>query len=199
MIKPIETFYHGHRFRSRLEARWAVFFDACGAEWEYEPEGFDVGDGVLYLPDFRLYNVAGRGGPTLWVEVKGHMTKEDSEKINLFTREDEHGIPENPLLILGDIPRATSEYELFNEIVTRSESHVNLIECPYHQWEFEFIKIDGFWGTAFPGIDSDYDFGVFSKDADSYFPNELTLLAYQSARIARFEHGETPPTTPIWR
>lgn len=37
-IKPIETVYKGYRFRSRLEARWAVFFDAQGIEWEYEPE-----------------------------------------------------------------------------------------------------------------------------------------------------------------
>jgi hypothetical protein len=27
-IKAIETSYKGYRFRSRLEARWAVFFDA---------------------------------------------------------------------------------------------------------------------------------------------------------------------------
>ena len=26
-IKAIETYYKGYRFRSRLEARWAVFFD----------------------------------------------------------------------------------------------------------------------------------------------------------------------------
>ncbi len=39
-MKPIETEYKGYRFRSRLEARWAVFFDACGVDWEYEPEGY---------------------------------------------------------------------------------------------------------------------------------------------------------------
>lgn len=33
MIKPIKTQYKGYRFRSRLEARWAVFFDACGVKW----------------------------------------------------------------------------------------------------------------------------------------------------------------------
>lgn len=37
-IKPIETIYNGYRFRSRLEARWAVFFDALGVEYQYEPE-----------------------------------------------------------------------------------------------------------------------------------------------------------------
>ena len=42
MVKPIETVYKGYRFRSRLEARWAVFFDALDIEWYYEPEkGFN--------------------------------------------------------------------------------------------------------------------------------------------------------------
>lgn len=53
MKKPraIETHWHGYRFRSRLEARWAVFFDCLEIEFSYEPEGFhtDVGG---YLPDF---------------------------------------------------------------------------------------------------------------------------------------------------
>lgn len=53
-MKPIETVYCGYRFRSRLEARWAVFFDALGVKWEYEPEGYDLGDAGWYLPDFWL-------------------------------------------------------------------------------------------------------------------------------------------------
>jgi hypothetical protein len=40
VIKPIETRYKGYRFRSRLEARWAVFFDTMEIPWEYEKEGF---------------------------------------------------------------------------------------------------------------------------------------------------------------
>ena len=46
-IKAIETEYNGYRFRSRLEARWAVFFDAMGIKYEYEPEGFELEDGTL--------------------------------------------------------------------------------------------------------------------------------------------------------
>ena len=42
MIQAIETRYNGYRFRSRLEARWAVFFDEMGIEYEYEIEGFDL-------------------------------------------------------------------------------------------------------------------------------------------------------------
>jgi hypothetical protein len=55
-MKAIETVYRGYRFRSRLEARWAVFFDVLDIEWEYEKEGFDLGGGELYLPDFYLPN-----------------------------------------------------------------------------------------------------------------------------------------------
>jgi hypothetical protein len=54
-LTPIETAYKGHRFRSRLEARWAVFLDAAGIAWEYEAEGYNL-DGVYYLSDFWLPN-----------------------------------------------------------------------------------------------------------------------------------------------
>ncbi len=53
-MKAIETEYKGYRFRSRLEARWAVFFDALGIKYEYEPEGIVLSNGTGYLPDFYL-------------------------------------------------------------------------------------------------------------------------------------------------
>ena len=89
-IQPIETKYKGYRFRSRLEARWAVFFDALGVEWEYEPEGFQLPSGKKYLPDFRLKCWGTRGSHflktpfDLYVEVKGVMTWEDADKIREF-------------------------------------------------------------------------------------------------------------------
>lgn len=70
MIKAIETRYKGYRFRSRLEARWAVFFDAMGIRWEYEPEGFDMGEAGWYLPDFYLPDF------NAWVEIKGGSASE---------------------------------------------------------------------------------------------------------------------------
>ena len=68
-IKPIETCYNGYRFRSRLEARWAVFMDALGIKYEYEPEGYELPSG-WYLPDFWLPEWK------TWLEVKpeGGMT-----------------------------------------------------------------------------------------------------------------------------
>lgn len=52
-LTPIPTNYRGCRFRSRLEARWAVFFDALEIAWQYEDQGYLV-DGTPYLPDFYL-------------------------------------------------------------------------------------------------------------------------------------------------
>lgn len=63
-MQAIETVYHGYRFRSRLEARWAVFFDALDIPYEYELEGFQFEDGTRYLPDFWLPE------QKLWCEIK---------------------------------------------------------------------------------------------------------------------------------
>ena len=64
-MKAIETRYNGHRFRSRTEARWAVFLDALNVKYEYESEGYELRDGQRYLPDFYLPNEA------CFVEIKG--------------------------------------------------------------------------------------------------------------------------------
>ena len=74
-IQPIETRYKGYRFRSRLEARWAVFFDSLGITWEYEPEGFETPHG-RYLPDFRI-RLADK---TAWFEVKPDNFNEDDPR-----------------------------------------------------------------------------------------------------------------------
>ena len=51
-IKAIETEYKNYRFRSRSEARWAIYFDALGVKYRYELEGYEVGEDSGYLPDF---------------------------------------------------------------------------------------------------------------------------------------------------
>ena len=64
MIKARETIHKGYRFRSRLEARWAVFLDGMGIEYEYEKEGYDLGEHGWYLPDFWLPDFK------VWMEIK---------------------------------------------------------------------------------------------------------------------------------
>jgi len=67
-VTAIPTRYAGVQFRSRLEARWAAFFDACDWRWEYEPT-----DLHRYIPDFVLRFAA---GPVL-VEVKPDLCGAD--------------------------------------------------------------------------------------------------------------------------
>lgn len=74
-IKAIETSYNGYLFRSRLEARWAVFFDSLGVAWEYEKEGYELSTGKRYLPDFWLPD------ENIWVEVKGKMPDDEYLKM----------------------------------------------------------------------------------------------------------------------
>jgi hypothetical protein len=53
-MKVIETEFNGVRFRSRTEARWAVFMACANIKYIYEPEGFDLGESGWYIPDFWL-------------------------------------------------------------------------------------------------------------------------------------------------
>jgi hypothetical protein len=112
-IKPIETRYKGYRFRSRLEARWAVFFDALEIEWEYEKEGFrwtfyEDAPERFYLPDFYLPKTK------TWVEVKGDWESPDIDYFEMLVEAIDWGgklphVNESDgsnagLLLLGNIP-----------------------------------------------------------------------------------------------
>lgn len=44
-------------FRSKLEARWSVYFDLLAFKWEYEPFRFDIGGGITYTPDFSVEEI----------------------------------------------------------------------------------------------------------------------------------------------
>src|SRR4051794_1679736 len=57
----IPTKHKGRQFRSRLEARWANFFDLVGWRYEYEP--FDLPG---WIPDFMLIGAH----ESILVEVK---------------------------------------------------------------------------------------------------------------------------------
>ena len=66
-MKALPTKYSGVTFRSRNEARWAVFFDALGIRWTYEDQGYKLESGATYLPDFRIRLASGK---YLYVEAK---------------------------------------------------------------------------------------------------------------------------------
>jgi hypothetical protein len=99
-IPAIQTTYAGIKFRSRIEARWAVVFDNIGIDWEYEREGYSLSSGP-YLPDFYLTGVsAGRSGDT-WFEVKG---KAPTEIEALKAHELAHATGVDVIIASGSIP-----------------------------------------------------------------------------------------------
>jgi hypothetical protein len=70
LMKSIPTTYNGIIFRSRMEARWAVFMNALSVAFDYEPEGYDL-NGVFYLPDFWLPDL------NIFMEIKPLVPTED--------------------------------------------------------------------------------------------------------------------------
>lgn len=197
MIKSIETEYKGYRFRSRLEARWAVFFDACGVKWEYEPEGFDLGDGLYYLPDFLLHDVWIRNlyKCDLWAEVKGKMTETDAAKIDRFWGRDatEEEMLEsqnwcfiyNRIIVLGNIPEGYDDGYLFDWIYRNYGGD---------SYFFNFGTIDDDNYVALPCVSPEGRFAIVGGDYPKDIDSETTVKAYNIARQVRFEHGESPNT-----
>lgn len=86
----IETAYRNYLFRSRLEAKYAVFFDLCGWAWSYEPMDMNG-----WIPDFAIGE-----WPTL-VEVKPFFhTDQWDETVRKIV---DSGCRE-PVLLLGADP-----------------------------------------------------------------------------------------------
>ena len=188
MIKAIETKYQGYRFRSRLEARWAVFLDALGVEWEYEPEGFDLGDGQAYLPDFRVKCWGTRGDImdkpfNLWIEVKGYMSQVDADRIRKFASIDPAtDQPLNPVLIVRNIPPHGSSADCEDLGVYRPMDGTNVSP-------FNYELIDGDFFGAYPAA-HDGKFFLWGDDSNYIWNVDEVEAAYDKARQARFEHGE---------
>jgi hypothetical protein len=207
-LKAIETIYNGYRFRSRLEARWAVVFDSLDLKWEYEPQGFELSDGTFYLPDFYLPSIS------TWCEVKGNMTKEDEYKISLFASD----LPENERLwVVRNIPdssmTAIDDFEMYFSNGGWDCPYI-LCECPAcgkvgiefdgRGWRVcnhydinyrnkTFVDVDGRKKKIiYPNCTS-----FFHEDKGYTGDNQRILNAYNNARQARFEHGEKPNTRNI--
>jgi hypothetical protein len=85
----IVTYYKGYCFRSRLEAKWAAYFDLLNLPWLYEPKDLDG-----YIPDFIIDD--------LLIEVKGCGTiSQLGEYIDKITQSGWSGL----WTIVGDSPQ----------------------------------------------------------------------------------------------
>ena len=201
-MKPIETKYKGYNFRSRLEARWAVFFDALGLEWEYEPEGFEMSDGTKYLPDFKVW-YPGRDASerhTEWYEVKSSLKEISKEEwLKLLKFEKESGIG---LIILDGTPEekmyvSVSEaihvpYDETNQFPGERPHIDQLINMVNNNTPLELkdqFKRGGSALICHKGRTWWDSYELFWED--SGWGQEELKYACRRARSARFEHGRS--------
>lgn len=182
-IRPIETSYNGHRFRSRLEARWAVFFDEVMIEYQYELEGYVLPHGERYLPDFFL------PGLSLDVEVKPHrdLSLADIAKLVGFA-----GDADKPLLLLVGTPGGHEAFLLDRCSLGSAWEYAAGEDTPEQDARAEFWGSVGDWGAVDLSVDPQTSrvclrYRQLPPNDDSIF-----MRAFCAAKSARFEHVEAP-------
>lgn len=201
-IKAIETEYKGHLMRSRLEARWAVFFDALGINWLYEPQGFELPSGERYLPDFQLPD------HDMWVEVKGseELVRDDEAKL----AEAAHNLEGNGLLMLGPIPDPYVGLPQHFVVVREEHCCKEMVLCLHVAWAEMLRHPAGVLEAGFPctqlwdhrreSLPAVKGYGRWSATRTGWLNpgqieewpmHEPITGAYRAARSARFEHGHS--------
>ena len=191
MIKAIETIYNGYRFRSRLEARWAVFFTEMNIKYKYEYEGYERtfpdGTTLRYLPDF-YFPESNVWGEVKGIEHMGQMSEEDAEKLSWMV--DFDGPCSNGIILLGDIPSPKDALGMNWAIWKWSGKSLDFGYACDTYLEDPFIDHVIDIGTAPHRITKDY---ILSHTLESNAAYNIQLVeALKKARQARFEHGETP-------
>ena len=163
---------------SKLETRWASFFNYCGIEWEFNPERFRLKDGTYHTPSFLIHSLVGRFKGDLFVEVVENPTKEYAKEIHMFNNQQEDKrqplpIFEHPLLVVGDI---------------FSEGHEDYVNRCIDYWSnhgtsdpefFSYAMIDGDSFGCVLGINHNGETETFG--ADSGYICYCDRLAVESA------------------
>ena len=196
-IRSIQTEYRGFLFRSRLEARWAVFFDACGVDWEYEPEGIVLSDGKKYLPDFYLidfhcyFEVKRKGirGTDQGLEAESKIS--DGMDCDRWAGIIAYGDPMDDALIIfcqETDDGGGGSYE--NEVTIGIHPDTG----KPHLFAYTDRR-DRYFMTSF-AEDGSAEIPMTTHEYGRYcykdFVTDKVVAARKLARQARFEHGETP-------
>ena len=149
-MKAIETQYNGILFRSRLEARWAILFDALKIEWIYEPDCFILSNSQKYTPDFYLPKF------DLYIEVKPSLWWQ-----NIKYHAHRYEIFEKNLLILSDDYPSFRVNKLYH-FVDGVKYENDVVFCPSSKYE--------------PFFFSGNDLGSLEDDFNSQYENELNIV-----------------------
>lgn len=227
-VNAIRTRYNGYIFRSKLEACWAIFFDAAGIRYVYEQEGYEQEwSSKKYLPDFYLPDL------DFHVEVKPERPGYEQE---ILRAKDfiVWGGPIKRLLILSDIPSKTDDGGMWHfpcyvydasyssheghEVTAQWFFFFDFDECgacgnvsstpymppPINEWNLERKDF-----SIAPMSDRKIErFGMKTDWAEmdsacgggyNYRQNPITFKALEIAREVQFDHGQTPTRDEVQR
>src|ERR1043166_4223220 len=174
-MQAIQTRYQHYLFRSRIEARWAAFFDAMGWPYHYEPEGFLLPNGRAYLPDFYL------PGFDVWVEIKGAAPTMHEQQIARLCAQ--AGL--RYYILYGPCDSARHGAVWFDD-------ECGVIDCPTATFATCRRCQQGVW------IRTDEQAHPWLPCPDPCtcerwpLPSDAISAAYNRAKAARFEHGQHP-------
>ena len=193
-MKAKQTVYKGIEFDSRLEAKWACFFDLCKWRWSYHPVDFSG-----WYPDFALYPDKDHGiyGVPIYVEVKPIMDFDSDVGKRIASRC-------GNVLLLGDGP-----------FVNPIDGHV-CFGCNSER-AFGYYNDDDYWENALFSIgigkekgDFIYDFeadtqiyggrmnglclmeGSYQRDDYNSYSSSLKLeeVWAEAVNIIKYRHGK---------
>lgn len=176
--KAIQTVYNNYKFRSRLEARWAVFFDKLGINYEYESEGYELSDGTRYLPDFYLPE------EHVFIEIKGEYPTEEYKKmLGVFAESTGDAL----LLISGSPGKQVMELYCYDSTESTGGNGWNDIKGLSLVRGLLLFHVDDAHKRVYSTNDCEHWFDMTSSEVSESF-----LRSLAKARQARFEFGETP-------
>lgn len=201
VIQAVQTFYGGTYYRSRTEARWAVFMDVLGIPYQYEPEKFQLSTG-RYIPDFLIAERGCRWGhdTAIYAEIKGaepdQGQKDRFQEFRLlldsqFRKELFGGVKDPPVR--------------FNVLLTgsvKSHSPGLWVQCPFcgnislqsdsSEWSFQSICGDE--------VREQFDIEDFYFPLDFKIdPSPSIVVASSMAMSARFESPDIQETVQTCR
>ena len=136
-IPAIPTTYKGRNYRSRLEAKWAAFFDLCGWRYEYEPVDFNG-----WFPDFAIYGERIRNPILVEVKPVKHEPFDIEERIGGVAHQ-----YKGELLVLGDGPWEDGELSYLGWLLEYCEGsgyHIEWREAVFSYWGLGDHSVPGF-------------------------------------------------------
>jgi len=183
-MQAIETVYKGYRFRSRLEARWAVFFKELDIKFQYETEGFDLEKAGYYLPDFYLDiritwawfdNYFGGTWNSAYLEIKHEMYEDNKNKLSDISDDmDFFLFKGDPANINGRYLSRTTRPDFYNPVFFYDNGgEITLCIFPNRQDLFEetflhhqeFLTTDRIYNAVIAARQSRFEYGQFGPPA----------------------------------